>query len=219
MAYRLHPDLTFCLIGGEPFFLDIAGGRYFGLAGGARDAFLRLVFDEGALQEAAEPLIARRIVEWTEDAAGISPAMITIPTASVLEGPSGDQHIDWRDAPEIAARLLLTRTERRLLPFAQLVARRRRAAVRLDRSAVKQAALCPARRFASLRRMVPSSIDCLPDSLALFDFLQRRGAAAQIIFGVRRDPFAAHCWVQADGFLLNETVDTASGFTPILAIP
>jgi hypothetical protein len=67
--------------------------------------------------------------------------------------------------------------------------------------------------------MVPARSRCLPDSLALFDFLTARKLRARLVFGIRREPFAAHCWVQTELALLNERADIAAGFQPIFIVP
>ena len=45
---------------------------------------------------------------------------------------------------------------------------------------------------------------CLLGSFALLHFLDRYGLTADWVFGVQLFPFRAHCWVAADGVLLNE---------------
>ena len=62
-----------------------------------------------------------------------------------------------------------------------------------------------------LSRLSPN--DCLPRSLALFRYLRCEGVAAEHVIGVRRVPFAAHAWVEADGdALLDERI---AGFTTL----
>jgi Transglutaminase-like superfamily len=72
--------------------------------------------------------------------------------------------------------------------------------------------------FNSLRLFYPRSYLCLFDSLALIHFLARFHVYPDWVFGVNADPFEAHCWVQADGVVLNDTVQRVSGFTPIMRI-
>lgn len=75
-----------------------------------------------------------------------------------------------------------------------------------------------AARFIAARRMVPIAPNCLPDSLALSFFLARRDLFPEIVFGVKLDPFAAHCWVQTDQLVLNDSRDTIEGFVPVLVV-
>jgi hypothetical protein len=59
---------------------------------------------------------------------------------------------------------------------------------------------------------------CMLESLALLTFLRWRGFHPQWIFGVRAAPFAAHCWLQWQDIVLNDTVEHVSTFTPIMIV-
>lgn len=59
---------------------------------------------------------------------------------------------------------------------------------------------------------------CLLDSLSLSEFLAGSGLFPNWVFGVRTEPFAAHCWLQQDGFVFNETPDIVARFTPVMAL-
>lgn len=72
--------------------------------------------------------------------------------------------------------------------------------------------------FGQLRPWYPRDYRCLFDSLALIEFLARRGGYPDWLFGVQAQPFAAHCWVQVKGELLNESLEYASQFTPIMSV-
>jgi hypothetical protein len=72
--------------------------------------------------------------------------------------------------------------------------------------------------FDSLRWFYPRPYLCLFDSLALIHFLAHFGLYPDWVFGVTADPFEAHCWVQAGGIVLNDTVERTSGFTPIMVV-
>jgi hypothetical protein len=52
----------------------------------------------------------------------------------------------------------------------------------------------------------------------LSEFLARHGIHPVWIFGVQARPFAAHCWLQLNGTVLNDTVDHVIGYTPIMAV-
>lgn len=72
--------------------------------------------------------------------------------------------------------------------------------------------------FDRLRLFYPRAYLCLFDSLALIHFLARFDLYPDWVFGVNADPFEAHCWVQADGVVLNDTVERVSAFTPIMHV-
>lgn len=72
-----------------------------------------------------------------------------------------------------------------------------------------------AARFQLVRRWLPQVPNCLSDSLALLLFLKGHGTSAELVFGAKLDPFAAHCWIQADDLLLNDRIDRIEGFTAV----
>ena len=72
-----------------------------------------------------------------------------------------------------------------------------------------------ARRFAEVHLYLPRLARCLPHSLALNAFLQRRECPSQLVFGVRTHPFEAHCWVQSGAVVLNDTLSHVRWYTPI----
>jgi hypothetical protein len=73
--------------------------------------------------------------------------------------------------------------------------------------------------FVHLRPWVYTSRDaCLLDSLTLVNFLAGYGMYPEWIFGVKTDPFYAHCWVQQEDFVFNDTPDYVRGFSPILVV-
>jgi Transglutaminase-like superfamily len=59
---------------------------------------------------------------------------------------------------------------------------------------------------------------CLLDSLTLMHFLARYGVFPTWVFGVKTDPFYAHCWVQQGDFVFNDSPDFIKGFSPILVV-
>jgi hypothetical protein len=73
--------------------------------------------------------------------------------------------------------------------------------------------------FARLRPFLFTGHDrCLFESLALLEFLAMHGRHPRWVFAVRARPFAAHCWVQDGPVLLNDTLESVSGFTPIMRV-
>src|SRR5262249_33308461 len=60
--------------------------------------------------------------------------------------------------------------------------------------------------YAHLRPLLFTAKDaCLFDALALGNYLARYGIFATWVFGVQTGPFAAHCWLQHEGVVLNDT--------------
>jgi len=64
-----------------------------------------------------------------------------------------------------------------------------------------------------------SSPSCLEESLVLVHMLLRRGIAAQLRIGVRRNQpkFEAHAWVECDGIALNESEALHDHYAPFEA--
>jgi hypothetical protein len=57
------------------------------------------------------------------------------------------------------------------------------------------------------------------DSLALVEFLAQWHIFPDWVFGVRVDPFEAHCWVQAVEVVLSDTLSFASRwYSPIMVL-
>lgn len=79
-------------------------------------------------------------------------------------------------------------------------------------------ALAIAQAYAEARVLVPGKRHCVVNSLILLSLLWRRGAAADLYFGVHLDPFAAHCWVQIDDIVLTDPVDVVAEFTPVFQL-
>jgi len=68
-------------------------------------------------------------------------------------------------------------------------------------------------------RLIRTAADrCLPRSIALALCLIAKGVRAQVVIGVKLRPFGAHCWLQAEGQTLNESVAEVHRYQPILVI-
>lgn len=216
---RLHPHVSYGMVAGRPVFLDVSRDRYLALDPIAEAAFARAREPHQSLS-GTDPdlarLLATKLFELADQWSPIAPVNIQIPDRQLsIDGPGRAPLLDF---PEIW--LLLWRARRALASgalsasLAQLRARRHKVAV--PASSAETAAL--ASRFRMARTLVPIAHSCLQDSIALGTWLARRGACPTIVFGVKLDPFAAHCWVQTDAVILNDAPDTVSPFAPVLVI-
>ena len=70
--------------------------------------------------------------------------------------------------------------------------------------------------FLFLRPLYPREYLCLFDSLCLVHFLAQFRHFPLWVFGVKLEPFGAHCWVQNEDTVLNDTVEVVRQYTPIL---
>ncbi|MFI4884603.1 MAG: lasso peptide biosynthesis B2 protein [Steroidobacterales bacterium] len=59
---------------------------------------------------------------------------------------------------------------------------------------------------------------CLLDSLTLLHFLGAEGVHPDWVFGIKTEPFDAHCWVQQGEVLLNDVPDRVRQYSPILIV-
>ena len=72
--------------------------------------------------------------------------------------------------------------------------------------------------FQALRPYYPRPYLCLFDSLALVHFMARFGVFPEWVYGVKLEPWGAHCWVQSHDLVVNDIVDNVNGYTPIMSI-
>lgn len=218
-GHAIPDHLSFCLISGEPVFLDVARDRYFRLGPALTEAFsqLRCPADGVRPDEAVALLREAGIIEPVKHPSTFDPAPGFIPDGSLIEEE------DPRPAPgllaplEVAADLLRLRRSLARGRLDHMIGDLRRA--RAEHSGAKageERTGTLAATFLAARRWIPVAPACLADSLALSAFLARRGAFPSLVVGVKLDPFAAHCWVQTPARVLNDAAGHAADFTPIL---
>lgn len=213
--HRLPDHLGLCDIEGRLLMLDLRRDRYFELddrsAAGLR-AWRAAEPQEGERPEVAG-LVERGFLVPADRADLSGWVERDAPIRSLLDLDPRLPRSAWAALPETAAALWAVR--RRL---------RRGLARAVDHArAIRPAsnggdANPPFARFRAARRLVPLPPNCLLDSLALLAILARRGIGCELVFGVKLDPFAAHCWLEANGVVLNDSTDTISSFKPILVV-
>ena len=214
-APRLPAHLSYCLVGGEAIFLDLRSDSYFILDPGTRAAFDRLRGGRAASAADLECLRSGGLIEDGVSSAAIASPAMPAPATSLIEA-SAPARAGWADVLEVALRSAKAADQRRRGALYRAVGRlkEQKPAGPASLRRVTAAALS----FAAARRWAPIPPNCLADSLALASYLSARGLSAHLVIGVKLDPFAAHCWVQADTIVLNDSLDSASGFTPILVV-
>ncbi len=72
--------------------------------------------------------------------------------------------------------------------------------------------------YFALRPWFPYSPICRLDAPALSWHLWANGHQVDLVFGVRLEPFKAHCWVQRAATALSEPDDRLRQFSPIMTI-
>jgi Transglutaminase-like superfamily len=75
------------------------------------------------------------------------------------------------------------------------------------------------REYINARSLIFSARDsCLFDSIVFAHFLIRHAVPVNLVFGVRVNPFAAHCWVQSGSRVLSDTLECVSCYEPIMSV-
>lgn len=186
--------------------------RYFGLPEGLEAAYQALLFEPGAKAPAAAQIERLRRLGVVEDAiAPWAPASAPEPRRD-LDVLDGAHALPLRDQVDVLAAWMRARRLLRAWPLERILhwlgTRRERAGpIDVPRLATG---------FATVRRLIPVEPVCLLDSLALADFLHRRGAAPAFVFAVSTAPFSAHCWLQVGDLVINDHLERALAHTPIL---
>lgn len=226
MSYQLRNGLSYCEVDGRLVFLDLEQDRYFQLPDTLSHAFRGVIGDRRQPTEHAdvEALLARNIL-----VASTVPTSRPVPCQRVVSPPDRSA-LELPERARVSAPVVLevgilvasARLELRARRLGRLldsvVERRDRSAgsAPADGTAATMGPVLEASAlFHRARAYVPFEPGCLLDSIALVRFLSRRHLRADIVLGVTLDPFAAHCWVQAGAWVLNDSVGNAMAHTPI----
>ena len=221
MGYALPDGLFCCLVGDRFVFLDLPRDRYFCLRE-AQDAAFRALLD-GSISKADAPLLDQMVAGQTLAlvAADLVPTTCTAPPeatetmADAREAATAGRHL-----PRAACQLLVSAIALRRFHLEAIVDRFRHAkAKRLARSVRPSYDLASiARAYRAIGLLVPMHDKCLMRSIALAHHLTDLGAVPDLVFGVRLQPFKAHCWVQLGTVLIVDRIDDVRLFTPILVV-
>ena len=217
--------------------LDLKQDRYFALEA-AKTAMLATVVpgwpvtaQQGtnavvgkAAEEALRPLLRQGwLLEESTGAREATPVSVPRPETQLTgEGDSRSEKLGLRTLFAFVVASVFARAALRFWPFDRVV---RRVAQRKARysSSNELLDLERARRligaFERMRVFLFSTRDeCLHDSLAMLEFLAGYRIFPTWVFGVRARPFVAHCWVQHEDVVFNDTVEHVSTYVPIMAV-
>lgn len=226
--YFLAPHVHFCCRGGAFVFLDLKQDDYTLINGNAATALQQL--SSGGHLDNAQPELADALKELVDG-------------GLLTTDRSAGKNIRSTQA-ELALEPLLDpeampRNRLRLSHFFHFLTACTAASARLKwgrlENTVKAVERRKARRspqthfdvnkareltetFRTLRSLFPRNYLCLYDSLALLEFLARFDVYPTWVFGIKLEPWVAHCWVQQGQFVFNEGVEEAAGYTPIMTI-
>jgi hypothetical protein len=227
--YFLPHHVHACFAADRTIFLDMKRGTYFGLDP-EQTGLLRHALDDPAQTEASAPTVAAELMGagllTTSRSASKTflPPSTHAPEASLLPLIDTPPRIStarvvrfFATCSAVALRLKLRPLDHNL---SHLARRKSRVTTRFatDGSDLDQARDLT-RAFIHLRPLAYAARNrCLLDSLTLAEFLASYGIRATCIFGVRANPFEAHCWVQIGSHVVNETPEMARRYAPILSI-
>ena len=221
MSLRLRDNLHWCVCGGRVIFLDLEADRYCCLPSPAEAAFIRLAGGEAQPgdRERVCSLVARGMLIDDPASIGLGPAgHIPRPTGDLLEEPFPSPH--FPDVLRAVASEVRWTWALRVKPLAKI-------AQEIEACAYQRGHPSPV-ADARLRRIVSASAAaglilraadrCLVRALSLHATCRRHGIYPHLVFGVRVNPFRAHCWVQLGDRVLIGDFEQVRLFTPIAAL-
>lgn len=224
--YALSPHATYCEVSGALVFLDARNDRYLMLDRRQAALFHRLrgEADSESVSALAKRLVSSGIlIQRREQTGTLDPFRWATPNSTI----SDLETAGFSDA------FLSTGTFRMAQAFAVCLAFKRTTHISSILSAARSWKMNAASksatigvsidavvyRFNTLSPLFYSSYDaCLFRSILLLRYLTLHGVLADLVFGVRLSPFAAHCWIQHRRKVLNDHLESAASFTPILAV-
>jgi len=217
--FRLCPGVTYRSFPGCAILLDTRRDRYWRVGPEAAKTL------DQVGSGSADPLDADQLA-WLSAMQLIEPGEydpfpaappLPLATSSAVELALGDAQGATGDLFEIGWQCVVSRHQVRRQPLAMILA-----AVNDRRERSKRPAntdpFALARCFKRGRRALPLANQCLPDTLAFLRFMARRHHYPHLVFGVEAWPFAAHCWAQSGDMVLNDALDHARRFAPILVV-
>lgn len=221
MYWRLTDSITACIACDRVLFLDIARDRYFALPDDCNDQFASWLAgpeDGESPSRHREILVGLGILD-PFGATDIRPVACTAPSTEPLDAaPLAPKPIDLRNLFGVGLVVASAARDVRSGRFAAVLGRRL-ARLRFDAPAAVGEMMSRLAEFRTVRPFIPVPRVCLHDCLALIEWMGPSRAGAQLVFGVTAYPFAAHCWVQAGGRILDDHPESASRFEPILLFP
>lgn len=224
MAFRLREGLHFCIAGERVVLLDPEVGSYRALANDQTPAFRRWAMGHplvGVDRARLLELKGRNVLVGSEADApprAMTSAQIS-PADSALDVGCG-KVLESAVARAMAAQLVwgwrakywpLKRLLAALANFSPSANQMPSRPTTMQRDAIVRA-------FSTADMVLGSHNRCLVRSLALTACCRKRGLASTLVIGIQPNPFAAHCWVQDEGLVLNDKPDRVQMFAPILTV-
>ncbi|WP_310531292.1 lasso peptide biosynthesis B2 protein [Novosphingobium sp.] len=196
-------ELAWTIIDGTAVFLDIAQDRYFRLPDACNREFVAAQARRD-LDFPVQPMCLPRPATWTLPAT-VSP--------DIDHGP-------FRLGEIARAIWMQRRIERRLesRSFHSVINEVRHVVADRDYFELGSKGARVVRAFEQARLLRSTADRCLPRSIALALCLAARQCRVHVVLGVKLAPFAAHCWVQDGGAVLNDSLEEVQRYSPILVV-
>lgn len=214
MFLALKLGTSFSIAGGRAIFLDTVADRYVCLAPDL-DALFQAILQLRrpiAAQETPERLLASGLFELQPAARAIKPFV-------QRDEPKGDFTHDGQRSliahlPVGIAMLAITSIALRYRGFHAVME-----GPHIDNSwdvSPHLGAIISAHRLLGLGTRAHQT--CLVRSVALKRHLARHALGSRLVLGVQARPFKAHCWLQHEHMILNDTLETVRDFVPLFEV-
>lgn len=217
--FATHPRLVHCTVESRTIFLDLSANRYFALPPALEAAFTiiaRTGSTEGLGGPEIQSLLRAKLIS-ADGATTSKPCSSILPVQLELDRfgmPAKASLAALSLFGQVTASIRLRRRSLMWLPARLALSRRK-----LEASVVAPERWAPiARAFDATRLWRWRADHCLTSSIAFIETGLRHSFDAELVFGVRSTPFAAHCWVQSGGVVLNDRIENVRPYSPILAI-
>ncbi len=206
-----------CEIDGQTIFLDVRSNRYLRLTAATGRAVIRGEF------ETLHPNLQNRLrsLGWSGETRAPAHSR-SRPRINAAREQSAEYVLGAPTRRQLASALfslLAARIALSICSFDLLlckVERNNRFAKRNPGSPAERSDLIAA--FEYVERTMVGKDRCLLRAIALQRLLAGGGHASTLVFGVRLNPFHAHCWLQDGDLVLNDTIEVIASFQPIRAV-
>ncbi|QUT05608.1 lasso peptide biosynthesis B2 protein [Sphingobium phenoxybenzoativorans] len=219
--YRLGEGFAYCCAGSHAIFLDLTRNHYLCLKPPLQAAFSKLVERKELNQEDHNQLnnllnvgiLTQDIVASPLTPPFVIPAMSTV-RASKVSSFSRPVLKALLQRMSASASLRLHGLDQTVKALKRLKEEIRFQGEIYAPEAEAQAASA----FEATHLLFSANDRCLPQAIALFRSLLAARHLPLLIFGVRMNPFSAHCWVQSGERVFCDSAAYTRQFTPILII-
>lgn len=209
---------------GRSIVLDIERDRYIGLGAELTSALFRIIDGDGSeadhrssFEAAQTKLLSRGILSSTRSSE--SRVLPSAPTHTTWPREGAGSALDLTQGARSALRALTeVEISLRYRPFRATIGWLRVQRSRLAHAKHSRTEHDIIDDFFMARPLFPVKPVCRLDAMALSLMLWRAGHPAELVFGVRVEPFRAHCWVQHHSATLNEPHERVRQFSPLMAI-